>query len=180
MQGALPPTSTNLRPRLPGVEAPRRGYLCLVGSDAMTEEAVQMRDVMQQMRGRAKDRRGVARMKSLDQQNMRLRDEVSHLRTRLEDDRAEVEDLKDALKSSPKVVTVKKRTGLFRLAIVGGTAYLLGTRAGRERYDRFMGWVRSMRSKMMRSADEAPDTETPTSQMTTRPTPATGMSMPGP
>jgi len=139
-----------------------------------------MRDVMRQMRERAKERREVARMESLDQQNVRLRDEVSHLRTRLEDDRSEMEDLKDALKSSPKVVTVKKRTGLLRLAVVGGAAYLLGTRAGRERYDRFMDRMRSMRSKMMRSADEALDAERPPSQMTTRPTPAAGMSMPGP
>jgi hypothetical protein len=122
--------------------------------DPTTEEAMQMRDVMQQMRGRAKDRRELARMKSLDHQNMRLRDEVSHLRTRLNDDRTEMDDLKDALKSSPKVVTVKKRTGLFRLAVVGGAAYLLGTRAGRERYDRFVEWVGSMRSKMDRRTDE--------------------------
>jgi uncharacterized protein YlxW (UPF0749 family) len=146
----------------------------------MTEEAMQMRDLMQQMRGRAKYRWGVARMKSLDQQNMRLRDEVSHLRTRLEDDRSEMEDLKDALKSSPKVVTVKKRAGLFRLAVVGGTAYLLGTRAGRERYDRFVDWVRSLRSKMDRSDEAVVDVEPRTSRMTTGSTSATGMPVPGP
>jgi uncharacterized protein YlxW (UPF0749 family) len=146
----------------------------------MTEEAMQMRDLMQQMRGRAKYRWGVARMKSLDQQNMRLRDEVSHLRTRLEDDRSEMEDLKDALKSSPKVVTVKKRAGLFRLAVVGGTAYLLGTRAGRERYDRFVDWVRSLRSKMDRSDEAVADVEPRTSRMTTGSTSATGMPVPGP
>jgi hypothetical protein len=162
------------------VETPPRGYVLPDGSDAVREEAVQMRDVMQQMRGRAKDRWGVARMRSLDHQNMRLRDEVSHLRTRLEDDRSEMEDLKDALKSSPKVVTLKKRAGLFRLAVVGGTAYLLGTRAGRERYDRFADWVRSMRSKMERSDDDASNVEPRTSRMTTGSTSATGMPVPGP
>jgi hypothetical protein len=138
-----------------------------------------MRDGMQQMRERMKDRWGVAKMNNLDRQNMRLRDEVSHLRTRLEDDRTEVEDLKDALKSKPKVVTVKKRAGLFRLAVVGGAAYLLGTRAGRERYDRFVQWARSMRSRMGRGADDtAPEIEQ-TSRMTS-PTSATRMPVPGP
>jgi hypothetical protein len=143
-----------------------------------------MRGAMEQIRGKMKHRREATRLESLDRQNMRLRDEVSHLRTRLDDDRTEMDDLKDALKSSPKVVTVKKRTGLFRLAVVGGAAYLLGTRAGRERYDRFVDWIRSMRSKMERSGDETDETATSdlertTSRMTTRPGTASGMPMPG-
>jgi hypothetical protein len=143
-----------------------------------------MRGAMEQMRGKMKHRREVTRLESLDRQNMRLRDEVSHLRTRLDDDRTEMDDLKDALKSSPKVVTVKKRTGLFRLAVVGGAAYLLGTRAGRERYDRFVDWIRSMRSKIERGPDETDETATSdlertTSRMTTRPGTASGMPMPG-
>jgi hypothetical protein len=143
-----------------------------------------MRGAMEQMRGKMKHRREATRLESLDRQNMRLRDEVSHLRTRLDDDRTEMDDLKDALKSSPKVVTVKKRTGYLRLAVVGGAAYLLGTRAGRERYDRFVDWIRSMRSKMERGADETDETATAdlehtTSRMTTRPGTASGMPMPG-
>ena len=143
-----------------------------------------MRGAMEQMRGKMKHRMDATRLESLDRQNMRLRDEVSHLRTRLDDDRTEMDDLKDALKSSPKVVTVKKRTGFFRLAVVGGAAYLLGTRAGRERYDRFVDWIRSMRSKMEPGADQTDETTTSdlertTSRMTTRPGTASGMPMPG-
>jgi hypothetical protein len=112
-----------------------------------------MRDSMQTMTGRVKERWDATRINSLDRQNMRLRDEVALLKTKLEDERSETEDLKDALRSSPKVVKVKKRSGFLRVAVIGGAAYVLGTRAGRERYDQLLEWVRSMRSKMERNAD---------------------------
>ena len=139
-----------------------------------------MGGAMEQMRGRVRSRRDAARLQTLDRQNMRLRDEVSHLRTRLDDERTEMDDLRDALKSSPKVVRVTKRTGFFRLAVVGGAAYLLGTRAGRERYERFVGWVRSMRSKMERSTDGTASGMDPRSRMTTGSTTASGMPTSGP
>jgi hypothetical protein len=133
-----------------------------------------MRDSMQTMSSRVKGRWDASRVNSLDRQNMRLRDEVSHLKTRLEDERTETEDLKDALRSSPKVVKVKKRTGLFRVLVIGGAAYVLGTRAGRERYDQLVEWARSMRSKMERKADEvASDVEDTASQMSAGTTPTT-------
>jgi hypothetical protein len=84
---------------------------------------------------------------------MRLRDEVFYLRTRLDDERSQSEDLKDALRSNPKVIKVKKR-GLLRVAIVGGAAYVVGTRDGRDRYEQIVSWVRSMRSRMERKADD--------------------------
>ena len=128
---------------------------------------------MQTMTGRVKERWDGARINSLDRQNMRLRDEVSHLKTRLDDERSETEDLKDALRSSPKVVKVKKRGGFLRVAVIGGAAYVLGTRAGRERYDQLVEWARTMRSKMERDADEvASDMEDTGSQMS-----ATGSTM---
>ena len=105
-----------------------------------------MRDTLHDMGGRVKDRLDSARISSLDRQNMRLRDEVSHLRTQLEDERSETKDLKDVLRAEPKVVKVKKRPGLFRMAIVGGAAYVLGTRDGRERYNQIVSWFRSARS----------------------------------
>jgi hypothetical protein len=125
-----------------------------------------MRDTLHDMSGRVKDRWDSARISSLDRQNMRLRDEVSHLRTRLEDERSETKDLKDVLRAEPKVVKVKKRPGLFRMAIVGGAAYVLGTRDGRERYDQIVSWFRSARSRMERNADEvATEVETTAAQV---------------
>ena len=120
-----------------------------------------MREPLHDMGGRVKDRWGTARRNRLDRQNMRLREEVSHLRTQLEDERTEAEDLKDVLRSSPKVVEVKKRGGLFRVALVGGVAYVVGTKHGRERYDQIVAWVRSMRTKMERNADDMAEAALP-------------------
>lgn len=113
-----------------------------------------MRDTLHDVSGRVKDRWGATRISSLDRQNMRLRDEVSHLRTQLEDERSETKDLKDVLRSEPKVVKVKKRAGWFRVVVIGGAAYILGTRDGRERYNQIVSWFRSMRSRMERGADD--------------------------
>jgi hypothetical protein len=112
-----------------------------------------VREPVHDMTGRVKDRWEAARRSSLDRRNMRLRDEVIHLRTRLDDERSQSEDLKDALRSNPKVIKVKKR-GLLRVAIVGGAAYVIGTRDGRDRYEQIVSWVRSMRSRMERKADD--------------------------
>jgi hypothetical protein len=113
-----------------------------------------MRDSMQTVTGSVRARWDAARINSLDRRNVRLRDEVSHLKIRLEDERSETDDLKDALRSSPKVVTVRRRSGIVRVAVIGAAAYVLGTRAGRQRYDQMAGWVRSMRSKLERKTDE--------------------------
>jgi len=131
------------------------------------------------MAGRVKERWDAVRINSLDRQNMRLRDEVAHLKTRLDDERTETEDLKDALRSSPKVVKVKKRGGIFRVVVIGGAAYVLGTRAGRERYDQIVDRVRSMRSRIGRNADEvASDMESTASQMSATSGPTTSGSSP--
>jgi hypothetical protein len=125
-----------------------------------------MRETLHDMSGRVKDRWDAARISSLDRQNMRLRDEVSHLRTQLEDERSETQDLKDVLRSEPKVVKMKKRPGLFRMAIIGGAAYVLGTRDGRERYNQIVDWFKAARSRMERNADDvATEVETTAAQI---------------
>ena len=111
-----------------------------------------MRTTLNHLADRYRDRRMNARVNTLDRQNARLRDEVRCLRTDLHDERSQRDDLKKALKAKPTVV---KKTGLIRVLLVGGTAYVLGTRAGRQRYDQIVGWLRSMRGKMERSADDA-------------------------
>jgi len=139
-----------------------------------------MRDSMQTMTGRVRERWDAARINSLDRRNMRLRDEVSQLKTQLEDERSETEDLKEALRSSPKVVNVKKRSGFLRVLVIGGAAYLLGTRAGHERYDQIVEWVRSMRTKMERKADEvASDVEATASQVSAGAVGPSGATTPG-
>src|SRR4029453_11304810 len=71
----------------------RPGTCGPIGRIANEEEATTMRDSMQTMSSRVKGRWDASRVNSLDRQNMRLRDEVSHLKTRLEDERTETEDL---------------------------------------------------------------------------------------
>jgi hypothetical protein len=111
-----------------------------------------MHGTIHEMTDRLRDRRMQSRVSSLDRQNIRLRDEIAHLRTNLDGERTQREDLKEALRRKPTIV--KKRGGLLRLVIVGGTAYLVGTRDGRERYDHIVAWVRSVKAKIERNADD--------------------------
>jgi hypothetical protein len=45
-------------------------------------------------------------------------------------------------------VTAKPRGGLLRLVIVGGTAYVFGTKAGRDRYEQLRAWASSMKDRL--------------------------------
>ncbi|TMK36957.1 MAG: hypothetical protein E6G58_03025 [Actinobacteria bacterium] len=102
---------------------------------------------------RMRDRLLSARLGNLDRQNERLRNEVSVLHSQLDHEREEHEELRDALRSKPKEVSVRK-PGLVRIAVIGGGAYLLGAHAGRERYEEVMRWARSMRDRMRGSAED--------------------------
>ena len=44
-------------------------------------------------------------------------------------------------------VTAKPRGGLLRLVVVGGTAYVFGTKAGRDRYEQIRGWFSAMKDR---------------------------------
>jgi hypothetical protein len=111
-----------------------------------------MHDTIHDMTDRYRDRRMHSRVNNLDRQNTRLRDEVAHLRSDLVDERVQRERLQSALRDKPAVV--KKRGGLLRLLIVGGAGYVMGTREGRERYDQIVNWVRSVKTKIERNADD--------------------------
>jgi hypothetical protein len=105
--------------------------------------------------GRARERMTHARLEKLDRDNDRLRGEVSLLRDDLQEER---DALREALKSlgDDRVVTVRssRRPHVVRTLVVAGTAYVLGTRAGRERYDWIVGRIRAMRESMRGSTDE--------------------------
>ncbi len=45
-------------------------------------------------------------------------------------------------------VTAKPRSGLLRLIVVGGAAYVFGTKAGRERYDQISAWAVSTKRRL--------------------------------
>lgn len=103
---------------------------------------------------RLRERRSNRRIEHLDEENQRLRTELGSMRTLLDHERADRSEILGVLKSQPKTVVKKKRGGLFRVIIVGGGAYLLGSRAGRERYDQILEWGRRMRDRGKDAADD--------------------------
>ena len=115
---------------------------------------------------RARERRMETRLDKVDRENDRLKGEVKLLRDDLHEERGSLQQALDALKAQETVTVVKKprRTSrLLRTAVIGGGAYLLGTRAGRERYDQIMARVNSAKSGVkdrmgQGSADDGWDT----------------------
>lgn len=94
------------------------------------------------------------RVGSLDRANSRLRGENTLLRSELDHERSEREELRDVLRARPKSVTVKAGRPVLRIAVVGAAAYILGARAGHERYEQILGWTRSLRDRAGRNTTE--------------------------
>jgi hypothetical protein len=124
------------------------------GNGRATEERrVWMNRILGDRTGRMRERLLSARLGNLDRQNERLRNEVSVLHSQLDHEREEHKDLRDALRSKPREVKVRK-PGFVRVVLIGGGAYLLGAHAGRERYDEVLRWTRSMRDRMRGTAED--------------------------
>jgi hypothetical protein len=95
---------------------------------------------------RAKDRRTASKMASLDAENDRLETELRTVREQLD---AERDDLRQALKAKPAKtkVKVKRRGGIIRTVVFAGAAYVLGAKAGRERYEQMKTWFQNMKNR---------------------------------
>ena len=106
---------------------------------------------------RIRTRRDAAKMDDLDRDNERLRYELKMLRSELDRDRNEREELLGALASTRVTKVVKKRRGLIRTLIVGSVAYVVGARAGRDRYDEIMTRLRSLRDRGKARLEQAAD-----------------------
>ena len=101
------------------------------------------------------------RVERLDEENDRLRTELRMTKSQLERERDRQQDVLDALNRASErktKVTAKPRGGLLRLVIVGGTAYVFGTKAGRDRYEQIRGWASSMKDRF---TDPVVDTTAP-------------------
>jgi hypothetical protein len=101
------------------------------------------------------------RVERLDEENDRLRTELRMTKSQLERERDREQDVLDALNRASErktKVTAKPRGGLLRLVIVGGTAYVFGTKAGRDRYEQIRGWASSMKDRF---TDPLVDTSAP-------------------
>lgn len=111
--------------------------------------ASRMADKVSDLGDRARERMMESRLDKFDRENDRLRSEVKLLRDDLQEERSSLERALDAL-NKRETVTVKtkpRRGRLLRTVVVGAGAYLLGTRAGRERYDQIMEKARSLANR---------------------------------
>ena len=115
---------------------------------------------------RMQTRRLESKRDSLDRDNERLRTELRSTRHELARERTARDELFDALKRNAEGTTTKadtvkvktkRRGGFLRLLIVGGGAYVLGTRAGRERYDQLKGWASGMKDRVRTDAETEDD-----------------------
>lgn len=103
---------------------------------------------------RMRSRMTEARLGNMDRDNVRLRGEVAVLRSELDHERSEREEMRDLLRARPKTVKVRGRRPLLRVVVIGAGAYVLGARAGRERYDEILAWARSLRDRVQDRAGD--------------------------
>jgi hypothetical protein len=106
---------------------------------------------------RIQDKRLHGRVEDLDKENTRLRAQVQMLSGDLKHEREEHEELVGLLKARPskETVKVKRRGGMIRLLAIGGAAYVLGAKAGKERYEHIRGWFTDMRERAAGAGQEA-------------------------
>jgi hypothetical protein len=118
---------------------------------------------MSKMSDRWRSMRKAKRVDRLDEENDRLRTELRMTKSQLERERDRQQDVLDALNRASErktKVTAKPRGGLLRLVLVGGAAYIFGTKAGRERYEQIRTWSSSMMDRLAERR-HAVDTSSP-------------------
>jgi len=92
---------------------------------------------------RLRDWRSASKRSQLDRKNDRMRTRIDLLESALDQERDERKRLADALRRPAEVTVKRPRTGwILRTIVVAGAAYVAGTRAGREQYDRMIDWAR--------------------------------------
>jgi septal ring factor EnvC (AmiA/AmiB activator) len=127
---------------------------------------------------RARERITESRLDKFDRENDRLKHEVRMLREDLREERGSLERALDALKRDEHVTvhtkTPKRRGRLLRTIVIGGGAYVLGTRAGRERYDQIVEKVRSLSASARERATGESRSWEPSAPGATDITPAPG------
>ena len=102
------------------------------------------------------------RVEKLARENDELREELQELKHDLDAEQGRTKDTLDALSKA-------RRPGRFKWLVLAGGAYVLGTKAGRARYEQMKGWVRSMQD----GGNGSVGSETPsTTSSTTSSTPA--------
>ena len=126
--------------------------------------ASRMAERMGDLGDRARGRMTETRLDKMDRENDRLKHEVRLLREDLHEERGSLQRALDALGRNEHVTVEtkapKRRGRIVRTIVIGGAAYLLGSRAGRERYDQIVGKLRAMKSSVQdrqgATGDQAP------------------------
>lgn len=120
-------------------------------------------DRMARLGGRTQARLRESRMERIDRENARLKTEVGILRKDLEEDRNALHEALSALGDHEQRVTVEERNGRGRIIgtmLVAGGGYVLGTRAGRARFEQMKGWARAAGDSIRtRIGHDGPDAE---------------------
>jgi DNA-binding MarR family transcriptional regulator len=123
--------------------------------------ASRMAERMGDLGDRARERMTETRLDKMDRENDRLKHEVRLLREDLREERGSLTRALDALARDEHVTVEtkapKRRGRIIRTLVIGGGAYLLGTRAGRERYDQIVEKLRTMKTSVQdpqRSSDD--------------------------
>jgi len=95
----------------------------------------------------AKQRLAERHAESLERENERLKVENTSLRDQTDRDRDRMERILDSLDdatASPKKHRIRR---LMTLSVAAGSAYVLGAKAGRERYDQIRTWWAERRNQ---------------------------------
>lgn len=113
-------------------------------------------DRVSDLRDSWRERRLRMRNDDLDHENRAMRERMRALQDELEHEREARGKMMQTLENlKPQTVKVKRRRGgVLRLVVVGGTAYVLGAKAGRERYEELRGWWQRVRSRGTEAIDE--------------------------
>ena len=122
-----------------------------------------MGDRVTEIGDRARERKTERRLDTMDRENDRLKQEVRMLRDDLQEERGSLQRALDALRRDEHVTVQtnapKRRGRILRLIAVGGGAYLLGARAGRERYDQIVDKAKRLKSATPTRGDAEPTWE---------------------
>ena len=105
-------------------------------------------DRVNDVRDQRRERRLRSRNEELDQENRVMRTRMRALEDELGREReARAQALRTMRGMKPETITTRRRGGVLRLALVGGTAYVMGAKAGRERYQELRAWWDRLRSR---------------------------------
>jgi len=120
-----------------------------------------MSDAIANMADRLRVERHDVERRMSDGRRRRLRHKLEATHDELEREREARRALADVLEN---IEGRRRSRGILRLLIVGGAAYLLGSRAGRERYDAVMRKVGEIRASMQQRMDDMRATAMDTAQ----------------